>query len=99
MHFDISLDDFDLRSRSQLYEKSKTSVSIFLEILQSIWIEFSMYLQSVGLLEIMHKLFCPTNIQGRELSWSDYKIYVLHCPVLWLLWIDLFQTLYDAKYD
>ena len=32
VHFDMSLDDLDLRSRSQLYEKSKILVSIFLQI-------------------------------------------------------------------
>ena len=29
IHFDVILDDFDIHSRSQLYEKSRTSVSIF----------------------------------------------------------------------
>ena len=33
LHFGISLDDLDLQSRSQLYEKSKTSASIFSQIL------------------------------------------------------------------
>ena len=32
LHFGISLDDLDLHSRAQLYEKSKTPVSIFSQI-------------------------------------------------------------------
>ena len=42
LHFDVYLDDQSLHSRSQLYEKSKTSLCIFSEILQSMWMEFSM---------------------------------------------------------
>ena len=37
LHRDINLDDLDLHSRSQLYEKFKILVSIFLEIYQFRW--------------------------------------------------------------
>ena len=39
LHFIISLDDLDLQSKSQLYEKSSTSVYIFLESSLWIWIQ------------------------------------------------------------
>ena len=32
LNFDVSLDDLDLHSRAQLYEKSKSSMSILLEM-------------------------------------------------------------------
>ena len=32
LHFEISLDELNLHSRSKLYKKSKTSVSIFSQI-------------------------------------------------------------------
>ena len=47
LHCDISLDDLDLHSRSQLYEKSKTFVPICLQISQSIRVKFSMLPQPI----------------------------------------------------
>ena len=47
--FDISLDDFDCHSRSQLFEKAKMPMCIFSEILLSNWMKFSMLSQSVDL--------------------------------------------------
>ena len=63
----LSLDDLDFYSRLQMYEKSKASVSIFTEILLSIWMKFSMLPQPVGLLKHMLNVFCISNVQGREL--------------------------------
>ena len=76
------LDDFDLHSRSQLYEKSKTLVSIFWEILPSIWLKFSIQPQPNGLLKLVVNLFCTSNIQGRDLCLHDfikYAINIVHC--------------------
>ena len=42
LHFDISLDDLDHHSSSQLYEKSKTLVSICPEVSLSILMKFSL---------------------------------------------------------
>ena len=80
--FYISLDDLNLHSRSQLYEEKKnpTSVSIFLEISQRIWMKFSMLPQPVG----AHAELCTSNIQEHLLQacpiyeplrkgiWSDH---------------------------
>ena len=61
LQFNISLDDLDLHSRSQLYEKSKTSVSIFLEFSQLTSMKFSMLPQPAGLLNLMLNLVCTSN--------------------------------------
>ena len=53
LHFDNSLDDLDLHSRSQLYEKLGTLVSIFSQSQVSIWMSFSILPQPVGLLKLM----------------------------------------------
>ena len=45
----ICLDDLDVHSRSKLYEKSKTLISIFSQIGLSIWIRFSMLPQPLSL--------------------------------------------------
>ena len=76
LNFDISLDDLDLHCRSQFYEKSKTLVSIFLQIYRLIWINFSLLLQPLGLLKLMQNLFCFSNIQRRELCWLDFTKYM-----------------------
>ena len=57
MHFDISVHDLDLLSRSQLYEKAEPSVYIFSEILQRIWMKFNMLPQPVGLIDLKFILF------------------------------------------
>ena len=57
LHFNYSLDDHDLHSRSQLCEKSAISVPIFLQNSQSIWMKFSLLPQPVGLLKLMLNLF------------------------------------------
>ena len=70
LHFDICLDDFDLHSSSQLRKKSKTSVSVFSQILASNFMKFSMLPWPVGLLKLMLNLVCTGNIQRRELLWN-----------------------------
>ena len=59
-HSDIGLDDLDLHSRSQLFEKSKTPLSIFLEIPLLIWTEFKVFATTSWFVEahakfILHK--------------------------------------------
>ena len=56
----------DLHSRSQMYEKSKTWVFTFSEILRSIWIKFRMLLQPVGLLKLLLNLFCRVIFKGEK---------------------------------
>ena len=63
VHLDISLHDLDLHIRSHLYEEVVTSVLIFLQIFQSMWLTFSTLLWPV-----MVNLFT----QGRELYFSDF---------------------------
>ena len=41
-HRKASLDDLDMHSGSQLHEKSKTSLSVFLQISQLLWMKFSL---------------------------------------------------------
>ena len=67
LHFDNSLDDLDLHSRPQLYEKLKILVSIFLQTNVSIWMKFSMLPQPFGLLKLRLNVFCTSNTEGREL--------------------------------
>ena len=63
LHFDVSLDDPDLHTRSQLYDKSQTSVSIYTE---SVWMKLRMLPQPVGLLKLMLDVFCVW--YSREIS-------------------------------
>ena len=58
----MSLDDLDLHSSLQLYETSKTPVSIFLEILQLISMKVSVLPQSVGLMKFMLNIFCTSTV-------------------------------------
>ena len=68
-HFDISSDDLDFCSKSQLYEKSKTSVSIFLQILHFIYKKFSILLQLFGLLKlVLVNLFAQVPYKGDSSS-------------------------------
>ena len=48
--------------------KSKTLVSIFWQILPSIWMNFSILPQLVDLLKLSVEFLCKSHIQGRELS-------------------------------
>ena len=97
LHVMIETTKSYLRSRSQLYEKSNTSVSIFSQMLQFIWMKFSMWAQPGSLLKlgaqfILHKEYS----RERTVHVWSYKI---HCPVSGYLWTDLFQTWYDARHD
>ena len=69
-------------AQSQLYEKSKTLVSIYSEM-QSVWIKFSLLPQPVGLLKLMLNLFCT--------KFTIYEIYTGHFPVSGHLITDLFR--------
>ena len=83
-------------SRSQLSDKSKTTVSIFSEISQSIWIKLIMLPQSVGLLMFMLDVFCASYIPGRVLCWGDF---IKHCSLSGHLNTNLFPTWYDTRHD
>ena len=63
--FDISLGDFDLNSRSILYEKSKTSMFIFSLISQSIWKQLRMLPPPCDMLKLMLPLLSMMNTHGR----------------------------------
>ena len=52
LNFDISLDDLDIHSRSQFFEKLKN---------------FSLLTQSVDFLKLMLSLFCTSDVEGREI--------------------------------
>ena len=82
LYFDISLNDLDFHSRSQLFDNPKTSVYIFMEISQLILMDFSMWPQPVGLLKPWLYLSCVNNIERRELCWWWFcEIYDLHRTV------------------
>ena len=67
-HLDTSLIDFDLDSRSQDCEKSKT-MAIMSQSFQS----FGMwYTVEICEYDEPHTLFCRFNIQGRELCLCDF---------------------------
>ena len=75
LQFDINLDDLDRPSRSHLYEKLKTVVSIFSEISQLIWMKFSKLLQVIGLLKLMLNLVLKerTLLTSSVLCWDTYE--------------------------
>ena len=81
--FYISLVDLDLHSRSQLYTKSKILVSIFSQILMSIWVKFRMLPQPVGLLKFMLNLFLQVVFKGENsadvILLYDYAFNVVMC--------------------
>ena len=54
----------------------KTTVTLFLNIAQSIWMK-------VGLLKHMLHLFHMINIQGRELYWHDFMNYTFNIGLHW----------------
>ena len=75
--FSSSLDDLDLHY-GQLFEKSDTSVLIFLQIPQLIWMKCSLLPQPIGLVKLMVNLRCMINIQERELFLHDLIKYTLN---------------------
>ena len=72
-HFDTSLNDLDFCSRSQLYEKSKSSMLIFSQISQFTCMKFSMLPQPVHLLKLMLNLFHMTTIYRRKLYVENFE--------------------------
>ena len=83
LHFDASLDDLDFHSRSQLYEKSKTSVPIISQISRSAWMKFSVLPKPVGSLTLMLNVFHMSNIQVREPYLCDSVKYTFSIGVHW----------------
>ena len=68
LHFTTSMDDLDLNSRSQLYGKSKTTVSISSQISELIWLKFSMFQQPVGFFKLFVRfVLCDSYSKGRSL--------------------------------
>ena len=74
LHFNTSLDDIDLYSRSQLYDKIKNFCTCFLQIL-SIDLGEIQWAATVCLLKPVLNLFPSINILGREFSVGDFIKY------------------------
>ena len=63
---------------------------ICFQILQSVWMKFSLLPQSVGLLKLLSYLFCTSNILERELCRHDFIKYMINivlcqgpCELIW----------------
>ena len=67
-----------LHSRSHLHEKLETSVLIFSQISQSIWVKFGVMPQAAGLSKLMLHLFHKIDIQGREPFSDGFIRYALN---------------------
>ena len=65
VHFDVSLNDLDLDSRSQECEKAEKYVPIICLSLQLIWVECGVLLKLVGAMNLVLIVSCPFSIQGR----------------------------------
>ena len=65
-HFDTSLIDHDLDSRSQKWEKAKTFLLIISQNVQSVLIELGILLRLVGVMNLILILSGLFNIQGKE---------------------------------
>ena len=72
LHFDTSLFDLDLHSRSQECENEITSAPIASQTFQSIWMEFCIRLRLVGVVNLILSLSRPFNFQGREPYLYDF---------------------------
>ena len=66
LHFDTSLIVLDLDSRSQECENAEHSAPIILKSFQSVLTEFDLLLRRARVMNLIHILSCPFNIQGRE---------------------------------
>ena len=66
----IGLSDLYLHSRSLLHQETKSSVLIFLQISQSIWMNCRMLPWPVGLLKLILNLFHAISIHRREPDFS-----------------------------
>ena len=75
----------DIHLRSLLYEKSKTLVSIFSEILLDIWMKCTLLPQPTDLLKSLLTLFCTNCIQGRKLCCSDFIQYMFNMSCVRIL--------------
>ena len=72
LHFDTSLLDLDFDSRSQEWEKAKTSVQITSQSFQLIGMECGTLLKLVDVMNLIFILSRPFSIQGRESYLSDF---------------------------
>ena len=61
LHFDTSLIDLSLDSRSQECEKAKTCAPIISQSFQSTWMEFSLLLRLVGVMNLILVFSWPFN--------------------------------------
>ena len=68
----IYLIDLDLDSRLQQYKKAESCASIILQSFQFIWMEFSILLRFVSVMNLILILSHPFNIQGREPYLCDF---------------------------
>ena len=71
-HFDSSLIDFDLDSRSQVCKKVKTFGPIVLQSFQSMWMGYGILLRLAGVLNLILILSCLLNIPGRQPCICDF---------------------------
>ena len=65
LHFDTSLIDFDLDSRSQECEKAKTTAPDILQSFCSIWMEWGLLSRLVGVMNLIHILSYPVTSSFR----------------------------------
>ena len=72
LHFDSSLIDLDHDSRSQGYEKAKPSAPIVSQSFLLIWMEISILLRLIAVMNFLLILTCPFNIQEREPYLHDF---------------------------
>ena len=70
---DSSLTDLDHDSRSQEWDKVKTSVPIISQSFQSIWMVFGLLLRLVCVLDLILISCHPFHIQEREPYWFDLR--------------------------
>ena len=72
LHFDTSLINLDLESRSQECRKAKTFAPIISQSFQSMWMEFGILLRLAGVMDLIHILVGLFTIQRREPYFSTY---------------------------
>ena len=97
LHFDTSLIDLDLDSRSQEWRKQKTFGTFVLHSFQSIWMEFDVLLRLAGVMKFIFILSCLVSYQGGGpyLWYQSRKLY--HWLVFRHLQTDFFQTRSDDR--
>ena len=72
LHFDTSLLDLDLASRSQVCKKAKTSLPIISQGFQPIYVEFCPLLRLNCVMNLILFLSYPLNIRGRDAYLYDF---------------------------